>query len=340
MRVYHSDPRVEDAIARATSQGARLRGERLELVQAAPRSLGIGNFDGVHLGHQEIFRRVQEQAEERGLSASALTFVPHPTRFFRPELAPALIDPLSRRLQLLCSRGLEDLIILPFDGALASMSAEAFVREILTEKLGARFIVVGARFGFGRGREGSVATLQQMGSRCGFEALGLDPICDEQDVPISSSRVRQLVRRGEMPGARALLGRSFALEGPIVTGAGRGRTIGFPTANLAPETCLIPARAVYAARVEVEEQRLEAVVNVGRAPTFVEDGALQVEVHLLDFSADLVGKWMRVHFVQRLRDEMRFANVDELVAAIAKDVATARRLLDDKADDRGEPRCA
>ncbi|MBW2734529.1 MAG: bifunctional riboflavin kinase/FAD synthetase [Deltaproteobacteria bacterium] len=340
MRVHHQDSLIEDAIEQAKSLGAPLQSERLDFVRCEPRALGIGNFDGVHLGHQEIFRRVRGRADEASLRSGALTFVPHPTRFFRPDLAAELITPLARKLRILCGCGLDELIILPFDATLAAMPAEVFVQQMLVNRLGIRFVVVGARFAFGQGRGGSIATLQGMGPSCGFEALGVDPVCDEGGVAISSSRVRQLVREGDMREAAKLMGRPFALEGTIETGAGRGRTIGFPTANLAPNTRLLPARGVYAAWVAIEGQRREAVVNIGRAPTFVDNGAMRVEIHVLDFSGDLVNSRMQIDFTRRMRDEQRFANVNELIAAIREDIAMARRVLNDDAHGRGEPRCA
>lgn len=291
-------------------------------------AVAIGNFDGVHIGHRTLFARATELAQRDELLPVALTFDPHPARFFTPDLAPPLITTEARKLQLIAESGIAALVIEPFTAEFASLPPERFVTEILVERLRARHVITGKSFVFGRQRAGDHALLASMGRAHGFVAHGLE-LVRYGGIPVSSSKIREFVLMGRMRGAKALLGREFGVVGHVVTGAGRGRTIGIPTANLQPETELLPGRGVYVGRVALPDGReLEAVVNVGTAPTVRRNERVIIEAHLLDFPGEqLVGQRIRVLFLQRLRDEQRFASIDELVEAIHLDIAAAREIL-------------
>ncbi len=298
----------------------------------APRTaVAIGNFDGVHLGHQALLAEARARARAPG-TAVALTFTPHPARVLAPSKAPPLIMPLDRRLALLAQAGAEVAVVQPFTRAFAAVEAQSFVVDVLVRDLGAADVVVGYDFTFGRGRGGNVERLREWGAALGVSVTVI-PAVTVDGAPCSSTRIRALVAAGEMRGAAALLGRPFEVEGVVVRGAARGRTLGFPTANLAPETELAPRLGIYAARARVCEDHtvgpaFVAAVSIGRNPTFETDGApVTVEAHLLDFAGDLYGRRLRLELVEWLRDEQRFASVDALVAQIAADVARVRALM-------------
>ncbi|MCC6750734.1 MAG: bifunctional riboflavin kinase/FAD synthetase [Deltaproteobacteria bacterium] len=287
-------------------------------------AVAIGNFDGVHLGHQALMRRAKELAHAHGGSGVALTFDPHPARYFKPDLAPPLITSLDQRLELLAAQGLDAVVVEPFGEALASLAPDAFVEEVLVRGLGAQHVVVGESFVFGHRRGGSLATLTELGHRHGFTTVGLPAVC-AQEIVVSSTKIREFVLMGRMEGATLLLGRDHFVDGVVVTGQGRGRTIGVPTANLASENELVPGRGVYAARATLASgDEREAVVNIGTAPTFGGSPLATVEAHLLDFEGELVGQRLRLHFAHRLRDERKFPSAGALVEAIRADIATAR----------------
>ena len=289
----------------------------------------IGNFDGVHLGHRRLVERLRAVAEPHAGTSVVITFDPHPMRVLRPELAPASICTRDEKLRRLEELGTDCVWEIPFDSELARWPAERFIETLLVRGLQVRHVVAGPDSRFGRGRTGDAAMLRRFGEQAGFvvesvEQLRLDGL------PVSSSRIRELVSaEGDVCGAGRLLGRFFRLIGPVVHGQHRGRTIGFPTANVDPVTELLPAFGVYAAWATVDgsSERLCAVVNVGEKPTF---GMLDptVEAHLLDFKGDLYGRQLSLDFVGRIREEKRFSGIDALVARIRSDVALARRLLD------------
>lgn len=286
----------------------------------------IGNFDGVHLGHREIFRRVTLRARELGGSAVVLTFVPHPLKVLAPERAPRLINTYAEKERLIAASCIDVLICAPFDRALADYPAERFVRELLVERIGTRHLIVGYDYAFGRGREGDGAFLRRQGEQLGFSVEVLEPIRGEEEV-FSSTRIRRLLQQGEVEKTVALLGRHFSFEGSVVRGAGRGRQLGFPTANLQTDKEIMPRPGVYAVKVKRGDLLLDGVLNIGSNPTFGNLSGLSVEVHLLDFSADLYGEHLRVYFISRLRDEHKFPSVTELQRAIGADVDIARSLL-------------
>lgn len=297
-----------------------------ELTTPPPHAVvTIGNFDGVHLGHREIFRRVVARARSVQGTAVVLTFVPHPLKLLAPERAPRLINTDAEKARLIAASCIDLLVSVPFTHDLAACSAEDFVRDYLVSRLGVRHLIVGYDYAFGRGREGDGAFLRRQGEQYGFTVEILAPIVGKSEV-FSSTRVRELLLQGEMEEVVGLLGRHFTLEGRVGRGAGRGRSLGFPTANLQTEKEILPRPGVYAVKVKRGEMIYDGVLNIGSNPTFGGHG-MTVEVHLLDFSGDLYEEQLRLYFVRRLRDEERFASVPALCAAIAADIAAARQLL-------------
>jgi riboflavin kinase/FMN adenylyltransferase len=303
-------------------------------------AVAIGNFDGVHLGHRRLLDTAVAAARALGGDAVVLTFEPHPAAVLAPPKAPPLLTSLPRKLELLADTGITACVLEPFTRELAEMSPEAFAQSILIEILGARHIVVGYDFTYGRDRAGTAETLRTFGASRGIDVDVIAPV-EVDGVVVSSTRVRALVREGDMASARALLGRDYDLDGTVVRGDGRGARIGVPTANLAMDSQLLPAGGVYAVRVLLLERAdarpIPAVANLGTNPTFVDRAALSLEVHLLDFSGDLYGQRLRVQLVERLRGEQRFSGVDALVQQIHADIARARDLLSAPGSDPRAP---
>jgi len=291
----------------------------------------IGVYDGVHRGHEAVMRRVRELADERGLEAVCVTFDRHPAEVVRPESAPKLLTTLEQKLELLDATGyLDRCFVLHFDEARSRESAEEFVREVLVEGAGARLVVVGADFHFGRARGGNVALLERMGAELGFGVVGLGLEATPGGVVYSSTHIRQLLAEGDVAGAARLLGRLHEVRGAVEAGDRRGRELGFPTANLMipPRMCL-PADGIYAGTfVGVDEVERAAAISLGRRPTFYEHAERSLlEAHVLDFDGDLYGAEVKVRFAQRLRGEQRFETVDALVEQMAHDVEETRRVL-------------
>ena len=289
-------------------------------------ALALGNFDGVHLGHQELFR----QAKQFG-GAAALTFEPHPGRVLQPELAPKLITLLPRKLELLEGCGLDAVIIQPFTAEYARTDATEFEQSLLGE-LGAKHLVVGGDFTYGAGRRGTVERLARAAAARGASLQVVLPVTVD-GVVVSSSKIREYILEGRVKAAQRLLGRHFDLDGSVVPGQGRGRSIGFPTANVDTANELRPAPGVYAVRARFTgspptpvSSWMGGAANIGVKPTF---GGTQVtiEVHLFDFSGDLYGKALRVQFIDRLRSEQRFASAAELALQIGRDLQTAREII-------------
>jgi riboflavin kinase/FMN adenylyltransferase len=300
---------------------------------ALPRRLrdpvvAIGNFDGVHRGHAHIF--AQARALARGLDGEAvvLTFDPHPAKVLAPAFAPPLITPLGRKLGLIAESGVDTVVVEPFDRAFADKSADEFARDVLAAGLGARHVVVGYDFTFGKKRSGNVEKLQALGRDLGFAVTVVPPVSVDGLV-CSSTKVREFVLEGRVDGAALLLGRDPEVEGEVVRGAGRGRTIGVPTANVQPETELLPKNGVYAGWGErvSDGKRWSAAINVGTNPTFVSGHGISVEAHLLDCDEDLYGQRLRIGLRQRLRDEERFASREALVAQISSDIEQTRAIM-------------
>jgi riboflavin kinase/FMN adenylyltransferase len=297
----------------------------------APRPAGsrsaaatIGNFDGVHLGHQALVARTVAAARRHGASATVLTFDPHPARLLSPERAPAALMTADQKAEMLEALHVDRLVVLAFTPELARSSPEEFARDVLATALGARHVVVGSDFRFGRERSGDVAALEAAGAALGFAVEPVAPV-RAAGGPVSSSRIREAVAAGDVVQAAALLGRPFFVDGHVVEGDRRGRQIGVPTANLEVVNEVLPARGVYAGFARTADgRRHRAVANLGLRPTFA--GAdLRLEVHLLGFAGDLYGSLLRVEFTERLREERRFESVDALVRQLREDVEHARR---------------
>jgi riboflavin kinase/FMN adenylyltransferase len=286
--------------------------------------LTIGNFDGVHLGHRALLERVIARARAEGRTSCAYTFHPSPVDVLRPDRRPPRIQSLEERVATIAGLGVDRVVVERFDRAFAEHDARWFAEEVVQRRLRAVAVVIGWDFRFGRGRAGGPAELV---SSLPVDVEQVGPILVDGD-PVSSSRIRQLVRDGDVAAAARLLGRPHRVTGEVVVGDGRGRTLGFPTANVAARTELLPALGVYAVRVDVGgPAALQGVVNLGVRPTFDGHGT-RLEAHLLDFSGDLYGQTLRVEFVARLRGEQRFASLQELVDQVQRDLRAARRLLD------------
>jgi len=288
--------------------------------------LTIGNFDGVHLGHQELLRLVVERASELGVTAGAVTFDPHPLKILKPEAAPRLLTTLPQRLQLLERHGAGVALVLPFTHYLARMPAHTFVRTVLVERLRVRELFVGASFGFGEDREGNVDLLVAMGREHGFAAHGV-PAVMRGGEPVSSTRVRRLVAHGDVEGAGSLLARPVFVDGQVFVGERLGRRLGFPTLNTAVENELYPAHGVYVTAVHIPSfgRTFPAVTNIGVRPTVYENYTTTVESHLLDFTADVYREKVRIFFLTRLREEKVFSSTMALVAQIRRDVEATRQ---------------
>ncbi len=289
-------------------------------------ALCLGNFDGVHRGHQALFAEAARHAP-----AAALTFNPHPGKVLQPELAPKLITLLPRKLELLEARGLTAAIVQPFHREYARTTPEDFERSLL-DQLGAKHLVVGYDFTYGTGRKGTIDTLRDACARRGAQLHVVPPVTVD-GVVASSSKVREYILEGRVSAAQRLLGRYFDLDGTVVPGQGRGRGIGFPTANVDTQNELRPAAGVYAVRARIKGDSggdgngwRGGAANIGVKPTFG-GGAVTIEIHLYDFSGDLYGKELRVEFLDRLRAEQRFASVNELVGQIRRDVESARAVV-------------
>lgn len=295
--------------------------------QERPTALAVGVFDGIHAGHRAVLGELTSRARAMGASAGVVTFDPHPLTVVAPERAPSLLTSIDHRIELLAGLGLDLTAVVPFDEATREWNPTRFVSELLAGALRARLVVVGEDFRFGRDRTGHVGLLRELGDQFGFETAVLPLVGGER--PISSTSIRAMVASGDVAGAASALGRPHEIWGVVVEGDGRGRTIGVPTANVdVGDGIAVPARGVYAvtAGLDADDHR-PGVANVGVRPTFGGETET-VEVHLLDTDADLYGERLRVRFVARLRDEMRFDGVDALVQQIAADIGAARSILD------------
>lgn len=291
----------------------------------------MGNFDGVHLGHQVVVRRAVEEARSRGMRAVAVTFDPHPRAVLRPGSEPKLLTVLEVREELLLGCGVDEVRVLRFDLDLSKKSPEDFVREVLVGELGAGVVVVGENFRFGYKASGDVKDLDRHMRDAGGEAYAVPTYVLGEAAgsgeAINSTRIRMLLHDGEAREAARLLGRPYSLRGVVVEGDKRGHALGFPTANVLPgAVALVPGRGVYAGHVRVGEERYGACTNVGVAPTF-ERRESRVEAYLLDYEGDLYGEVIDVTFEERLRPEKQFSGVYELKEQIARDVAEARRVV-------------
>jgi len=289
--------------------------------------LALGNFDGLHRGHLKIVERVRRAAEERGTTALAMTFDPHPSKIVRPDKAPPLLMTNQQKLDNLARAGMHGVAIVRFTPELAAWDPETFVRSVLVEWLHVSEVWVGANFLFGHDRQGTFSLLRTLGARYGFRAEKIDPVRYKEFV-VSSTRIRRLVTEGRLDEAGALLGHYYEIEGSVVKGQQRGRDLGFPTANVCTENELLPPRGVYATTTSVAGVTYPSITNIGVRPTFENAENIVIESHLIGFDKDLYGSRVRIGFVQRLRDEKQFEGVEALKSQIAADRTQTVDLFD------------
>jgi riboflavin kinase / FMN adenylyltransferase len=296
---------------------------------SGPSALTLGNFDGVHRGHQALVAETVSWARTiPGAAAVVLTFDPHPARILNPSQRKSALMTLDQKAEVIASLGIDRLAVLPFTEAIARMSAEEFARAVLRDSLGAARVVVGQDFRFGQGRAGDVAALTDLGGSLGFQVRGIPPVL-EDGAPISSSRIRDTLASGDVAKARGLLGRPYYVDGTVVRGEGRGKSLGIATANLAVRNETLPQLGVYACRVRLGggQDAWPAVANLGQRPTFG-GGEAVLEAHLLDFEGDLYGREARLEFVERLRAERGFPGRVALLEQIRSDIEGARHVLE------------
>lgn len=288
--------------------------------------LTLGNFDGVHLGHQAIFRMLKERAREMNGTSIVYTFVPHPMRVIAPERAPKLLTTYKEKIKLIEESGIDVIICTNFTKEFANISAEDFVTEILCNTLNVKEIFIGANYLFGKGRKGSPELLKRLGKKCGFSVTIINEIAFD-NVVLSSSGIRNLVAKGRVDEAVKYLGRHYSVEGIVVEGAKRGKSLlNTPTANLLTANDLLPKDGVYAVTVEIDGKIYGGATNIGHNPTFG-DKKFSFETHVLDFNGQLLGKTLKVFFVKRIRDEMKFSGVEELGTQMKKDIEDIRCIL-------------
>jgi riboflavin kinase/FMN adenylyltransferase len=305
--------------------------DRLEnITQPFKRAvITIGNFDGVHIGHQALFHEVIEKADAIDGTSIAMTFEPHPLRVLQKNSILPLITVYEQKNELIERAGIDVLICIPFTREFASLSAETFIKDLLIGKIGMRAVVVGKDYTFGRNREGNLSVLKSYASQLGYEVIVADWIKAEQrlDDRISSTRIRELIMAGAVEAAHKMLGRHYQIRGLVVKGRDRGgKLLGIPTANINLQDELCPKTGIYAVTVEHNRQLYRGVANIGYSPTF-DDNLFTVEVHLLNFSKDIYGEKIRVNFIQRIRDEKKFAGIADLKEQIHQDVKTAHKIL-------------
>ncbi len=291
----------------------------------------LGNFDGVHRGHQAVVEAAVEQARRLGASPAAIVFEPHPRQHFQPAASPFRLQTARQRARALAALGVETLIEVSFHAPLAALSDEAFAKAVLSEAIGVRHVCIGLDFRYGRGRTGEAETLKRQGAALGFGVTIVDAV-DDSDHPgdkISSSAIREALLEGDVALAARLLGRPWAIEGEVIPGQQRGRTIAFPTANIALGAYLRPALGVYAIRARLADSReIQGVANLGVRPTLAgADAEPLLEAHLFDFAEDLYGQTLEAALIAFLRPERRFGSFEALTAQIAQDAAAARALL-------------
>jgi riboflavin kinase/FMN adenylyltransferase len=285
----------------------------------------IGNFDGLHLGHQEIIAHAIALAKNIGGETVALTFDPHPVRLLHPELYIPLIAPYRKKMMLLEKCGVDCTINLPFTQDIAQFSAERFIQDIVVNRIAPSWVVIGFNFTFGKGRSGTAVELKKMGERLGFGVEIVPPHTVAGEL-VSSTRIRDLIQQGEITAANRMLGMHHFILGTVIHGHARGKGLGFPTANLEITGDLYPKAGVYAVTVMVDGEQYQGVVSIGTNPTF-QDKEFAVEVFLFDYQGDLYGKELQVNFVARIRDEVTFPSPEALVRQIERDVRTAKEIL-------------
>jgi len=290
--------------------------------------MAIGNFDGVHVGHQTLFRKAAELALAREGTSIAFTFEPHPLKIIAPEKVPPLLTHFHKKMELIESCGINLVICADFTRQFADQQPRDFSKNILFEKIGVKEIVVGFDYAFGRGREGTIPYLKKMGEEFGFQVHVVEPF-KLNGHTVSSSHVRELIESGQVEMASQFLGRDYSITGPVISGYKTGQAIGFPTANIDTSKVQIPGTGVYAVRVVYENKSYDAVANIGFNPTFHRD-RLSVEVHIFDFNQIIYRKEIEVQFVARIRSEIEFKSADDLVVQISQDIENTRKILEKK----------
>jgi len=289
--------------------------------------LTIGNFDGVHRGHQALLRLLVREARERAMPATVLTFEPHPREFFAPESAPPRLSRLREKLELMAEAGVDRVYVLRFNQELASLEAEEFVERILVKSLGTRHLLIGDDFCFGRGRRGNFKLLSELGETWGFRVEAM-PTLDFEGERVSSSAVREALIAGDLEHAERLIGRPYIMSGRVIHGDKIGRTIGFPTANIQIKRNRAALSGIFTVTVDgVGDRPWPGVASLGVRPTVTNSGQARLEVYLLDFDGELYGRHVRVHFLHKQRDEQKFASLEALTDAIRQDCAIAREIL-------------
>ncbi len=301
-----------------------------QIAQPFPNAVvTIGNFDGVHIGHQALFRQVIEKAKQVEGTAVVVSFAPHPVRVLKCDKHFPLITLYQQKVELIAATGIDVLVCIPFTLEFADIAARRFVKEILVDTIGMKAVIVGPDYSFGKKREGNIELLKQMGGHLGFEVIIADWV-EVGPQRISSTEIRNLVMAGEVEAASTLLGRYYQIRGTVRRGRDRGgKLLGYPTANLSLEDELCPKAGVYAVTVEYEGGHYQGVANIGDSPTF-ENGQYNLEVHILDFHESIYGKPIRVNFVKRLRGETRFPSPQALSDQIREDTQQARKVLSDR----------
>jgi riboflavin kinase/FMN adenylyltransferase len=289
--------------------------------------LAIGNFDGVHLGHQTIFRMLVERAKKKKGTSIACTFEPHPLRIIAPERAPKLLTPFKDKIDLIKSLGVDMVVCVNFTREFANIKAEDFVQEILCKTFKVKEVFIGENYRFGKGRKGSPEILRELGKKLGFKVTVVEEV-QLQDVTVSSSRIRTLIAKGRIEEASLFLGRHYSVVGIVIEGAKRGKSLlNVPTANIAVFNELLPKDGVYAVTVELDGKPYGGAANIGYNPTF-QDKKFSFEVHILKFKKDILGKTIRVRFIKRIRDEKKFSKVEDLKEQMKKDIDEISHILD------------
>ncbi len=288
--------------------------------------LTLGNFDGVHLGHQTVFRMLTERAKEKNGTSIVFTFEPHPLRIIAPERAPKLLTPFKDKAALIKNSGIDIIIYVNFTKEFARIKAEDFVKNFLSKTIGAREIFIGSNYRFGKNRKGSPELLKELGKESGFK-LTIIPEIKLNKVTLSSSKIRTLIAKGRIEEASVFLGRHYSVIGIVIEGAKRGKTLlNIPTANIATFNELLPKDGVYAVTVDVDGKLYGGAANIGCNPTF-KDKKFSFEVHILKFDGKIVGKTLRVNFIKRIRDETKFSKIEDLVMQMRKDIEDIKQIL-------------
>ena len=285
----------------------------------------FGVFDGIHLGHQAVINTLLQHAAHDNLASVLVGFYPHPLAFLAPERCPSLLTPLPKRVEILQQFGVDEIVMLSFDAQIASMSPEAFVEQVLLEKCRAKHVVVGYACQFGKNRAGNAEHLVELSTGYAFD-VSVVPPTEIDGAPVHSTRIREALAQGDLQQSAQLLGRPYSLIGNVVHGDGRGRKIGFPTANIETQNQVYPPNGVYAIRAKLEERWLDGVLNIGMRPTF--NGTnIQVEGHFFNFDEIIYGKLVEIFFVKKIRSERKFPNIEFLIQQIQRDIAAATEIL-------------